>query len=155
MIIIIFIAKIRGPKTKWVFYARMDLKQNIVSFTMVCLHGINYLMYKKSTHPYNYIGVRQQGTIFLSRNILVIILILSATLIIKNSNIRHCFSNVIVLGFKYWTLKFLIVSNVIIIRITIVMGFVLVSIITSLIILLNVIRIVIMVRTVCWLYICT
>ena len=35
LLIIKFIAIIQGPTTKWVFYAWIDLKQNIVSFTMV------------------------------------------------------------------------------------------------------------------------
>ena len=34
LLIIKFIAIIQGPTTKWVFYTWIDLKQNIVSFTM-------------------------------------------------------------------------------------------------------------------------
>ena len=120
-------ALIQDPTTKWVFYIWIDQKRNIVSFIMV-------LMMWNS--PPDVLKVNVSFQMFKSkvRNLY--------RKIFGNIDAEHhddyiffltysinCFSSVIVLGFKYWTIKFPIVSLVVIIRIVIEFEFVPVSVI--------------------------
>ena len=78
---------------------------------------------------------------------------LSATLIKKKLQYIYCFSSVIVLSFKYWTVTFPIVSFANYNQVDIVIWFTLVSSIVITIRSFNAgIRIFIMVRIVCLLY---
>ena len=118
---------IQGPTTKWVFYAWINLKQNIVSFTMVW--NMEFFTWYIDSQRIIF-NVQEQGTEFSSRKIY------------KNIDdgrrydciffwhaCNCCFSCLIVFGLEYCTVKFKIISFVVIIRRirNVVVGYVLVS----------------------------
>ena len=104
------------------YFMRVDLTQNIVLFnSIITWHSSTCCIKSQRVH----FGVQEQRTKFLSGKILVNI--------DAERHFDHFFpiciygfSNAIVLGFEFWTVKSAIVSFVVIIEIAIVIGFVLV-----------------------------
>ena len=112
LLIIKFIAIIQGPTTKWVFYAWIDLKQNIVVFTT-----LNSLpdIFKVNVSLQCSIA---RYTIFIWKNIKKYWCWAPLWLFFFLKVACNCgFSSVTVFGFECFALKFPIISFVVIIRI--------------------------------------
>ena len=114
LLIIKFIAIIQEP-TKWVFYAWIYLKQNIVFFTMVWLHGILYLIHLKLTYLFQ--CSKSGYEIFIYRKILERCWAPLWLHFFFDIHASAVFQSVIVLGFEYCTVQFPIITFVFIIRI--------------------------------------